>query len=127
MLEGARVPMKVVESVRTKEGVIQRGYKSTLFLNEFLLFYFEFEFYAEFTTFGEDPDFTFEIKETDIVTKDKDTSNVTGIMEGETTVSILQISITKKYNFHAKILTQNFKEILPKFCLWNDLEKLLIL
>jgi len=40
----------------------------------------------EFTTFGENPDFTFEMKETEIVSKDKDTSNVTGVQEGETTV-----------------------------------------
>jgi len=40
----------------------------------------------EFTTFGKEPDFTFGIKETDIVSMDKDTSNVTGVQEGETTV-----------------------------------------
>jgi hypothetical protein len=41
----------------------------------------------EIATTGEDADFKFEVKETDIVLMDKDTNNVTGVQEGETTVS----------------------------------------
>ena len=36
---------------------------------------------------GDEAEFKFEVKETDIVAMDKDTSNVTGVAEGETTVS----------------------------------------
>ncbi len=43
----------------------------------------------EIATTGEEADFKFEIKETDIVLKDKDTNNVTGVQEGETTVSVI--------------------------------------
>ena len=41
----------------------------------------------EIATTGADAEFSFEVKESEIVLKDKDTSNVTGVEEGETTVS----------------------------------------
>jgi hypothetical protein len=42
---------------------------------------------SEIPTVGEEAEFKFEIKETDIVSMDKENTNVTGVAEGETTVS----------------------------------------
>ena len=56
----------------------------------------------EIATTGEEADFKFEIKETDIVLKDKDTNNVTGVQEGETTVSLKKSSKNEKSLYDSK-------------------------